>query len=1151
MRRLVPTLSHALAFFGVLAAAADLSAQSTSVVNLANITANQVSDGLGFNIHPDLDWEWAAVAAAGGTHARIQCSWSIVEQQSAPPSNTSLGYVEDPGCAQGFQSAAKYGIHPTVIAAFGAPYHQILTVSIPGGAALGSTSINVQFSSGVGGDTLANIKFPYDYICPLNVATVNTPGRPVQCSGQFSGKNSSQGTLITGVKITDPEHATISLASALTTALPADATPYMVSEILYPSTASQDPSDPSVNAYANYVSFLAQDMARHGVTGDIELWNEPPWKNDPWDYREGLYDAGTYPGVQVSGANYGFVANLQHRTFPAGITMTWNGTSGSGFTSLLSGGMVQYTGEALVQPSLAITKESFHPYGGLYGDPEAVLMLPSCLENAAVSHKSIYSNGLNCYLPGEPTNANLMQAVEYDDIAKLINPSYGIGHSVTETNVAPPVPGMQMLQARSNVRQFLSYEAVGITPIEFFSMWDGLRDSDPSFSFVNYDGTTYTPRPGYTALSGVMSDIGGIANAPVAPYSASTLPSVLSYRGQYPLTTMHMVGARNSASANSDAFVLWQLTACSTGYDCWFYLSAGAGGPVTVNIPAGLQVTAVRNLTTRANVNYTVRGQQISLNVADDPIEILTDPPSAQSTIGDTFLQQTVLSLSANPNASSYGSQVALTASLRPYSSKSASTNSETVAIYDGTSQIAVLPLSSGVVSFDTTSLTVGTHALRASYNGDKNFGASSTSTSFTVTAATPNLTFVPVADLPFGTPSVGVSASSMSNGVISYAVLSGPARVSASTAKGATLSISGAGRIVVQANQQPSPGFAALTAQISFNVNPITPTLSFRQIATQTFGGGTVTAAAGSASPGAITYTIASGPATISGNTVKITGVGTVVIQASQAATTNYNAATGTSSFRVVQQAPQMSMRGVAGQLLGNAPVTVSATSTVAEPIVYSIVSGPASVSGNTVTLLGAGTVVVQASQASTANYSAASVQISFAVKQGTAGLSLNTFPTQTFGAAPLQLQSTSLSSAPITYTVASGPARISGNTVVLTGMGWVVVQAHQPASTNFTASAAQTSFRVNAGSPGLTFTHVADQVGLTAPFRVLARSASTANITYKVSSGPATISQNIVTVKGFGTVVLQATQGAAGSYLSGSTQTTFLVIPTSADVQ
>jgi hypothetical protein len=56
----------------------------------------------------------------------------------------------------------------------------------------------------------------------------------------------------------------------------------------------------------------------------------------------------------------------------------------------------------------------------------------------------------------------------------------------------------------------------------------------------------------------------------------------------------------------------------------------------------------------------------------------------------------------------------------------------------------------------------------------------------------------------------------------------------------------------------------------------------------------------ASSSSSGAVTYTVASGPATIAVNIVTLTGAGTVVLGASQAASGNYAAATATSSFIV-----------------------------------------------------------------------------------------------------------------------------------------------------------------------------------------------------------------------------------------------------------
>ena len=63
----------------------------------------------------------------------------------------------------------------------------------------------------------------------------------------------------------------------------------------------------------------------------------------------------------------------------------------------------------------------------------------------------------------------------------------------------------------------------------------------------------------------------------------------------------------------------------------------------------------------------------------------------------------------------------------------------------------------------------------------------------------------------------------------------------------------------------------------------------------------------------------------------------------------------------------------------------------------------------------------------------------------------------------AGVSFQGTSLfpvSNAPVTYTVASGPATISGSTVTLTGAGTVVLSASQPSSLGYAATIATTSF-------------------------------------------------------------------------------------------
>ena len=84
-----------------------------------------------------------------------------------------------------------------------------------------------------------------------------------------------------------------------------------------------------------------------------------------------------------------------------------------------------------------------------------------------------------------------------------------------------------------------------------------------------------------------------------------------------------------------------------------------------------------------------------------------------------------------------------------------------------------------------------------------------------------------------------------------------------------------------------------------TLTITPAAPTITFT-VANQTYGAAPFAVSATSNSTGAFTYTVVSGPATISGSTVTLTGAGTVVLQASEAADSNYAAATKNATFTV-----------------------------------------------------------------------------------------------------------------------------------------------------------------------------------------------------------------------------------------------------------
>jgi hypothetical protein len=592
-----------------------------SVELLGTTTAEQVSSGLGFVVpQPSQDWEFGAAAKAGATHVRFQCSWNDVEKQAAPPNNISSGFVQAPDCVSGFNSALSRGLKVTVVAAYGPPFHQILAVTVPGGAPAGATALRIEFASGAGGETIANMAFPYNYIV----------GRD---GSQFTRRHNYAGSFITGVRITDSTHATLTLASAVARPLPANrTTQYKINEILYPSVNSWNASDSSIEAYARYVSFLASDMASRGIEGEIEIWNEPAWDDDSWDARGYLYD--TFPAGDVFSPNYGFAANLQNIALPKGISLIWAGTEKSGSESLMFAAYKK-PAVSIREPVTKFSSESFHPYGNT---PEGMMWTNECLKGTIHNFPARPDAYQRCYLVGEKTGSNFIWASQYSLAAQSRSPTHGIAHSITETGIIPPMAGLRAAQARFNMRQFIGYQALGITPIEFYSIGDTTQPADPNFSFVDpAGGSTYTANPSFRAISGFMADVKPISNPLVTSLTTASLPSVVNYHGTYPLTTVHIVGSRAGAAANSDIFVIWQRSytpgcAANGGKDApscnnlWIEQASPEPALVTVSIPTTMRVTSVLNADTRATVSYSTSGQRIDLNVADDPIEIVVDP---------------------------------------------------------------------------------------------------------------------------------------------------------------------------------------------------------------------------------------------------------------------------------------------------------------------------------------------------------------------------------------------------------------------------------------------------------------------------------------------------------------------------------------------
>lgn len=262
--------------------------------------------------------------------------------------------------------------------------------------------------------------------------------------------------------------------------------------------------------------------------------------------------------------------------------------------------------------------------------------------------------------------------------------------------------------------------------------------------------------------------------------------------------------------------------------------------------------------------------------------------------------------------------------------------------------------------------------------------------------------------------------------------------------------------------------GFALTAAILTTPDNPSPPDLVLAPVQDQVFGAPPFPVFASSNSAGDLTYSIVSGPASITGNIVTVTDLGLVTIQASQVAFGSFLAGTVTGNFSVLPASPGLHFLAIANVTYPATPFTITAVSASTGTIEYYLVSGPATVAGNTVTVTGVGTILVGAAQPATANYIVQATTSSLVVSPGTPTLAFDPIPqNDVLVGSVFPVNATSVSDGAITYSIVTGPAVMAGNLATVTGnSGSIVIQADQAATTNW--KAATTTIMVSFGFAG-----------------------------------------------------------------------------------
>lgn len=233
-----------------------------------------------------------------------------------------------------------------------------------------------------------------------------------------------------------------------------------------------------------------------------------------------------------------------------------------------------------------------------------------------------------------------------------------------------------------------------------------------------------------------------------------------------------------------------------------------------------------------------------------------------------------------------------------------------------------------------------------------------------------------------------------------------------------------------------------------------------------------------------------------------------------------------------------------------GGSTFGVTATATLGLPVTITVQSGPATISSGVVTLTGAGTVVLVASQAGNTFYLAAPpVTQTFTVSQ--AVLTVTPAPVSiTYGAAIPTTFATNITGFVNndTFAVVTGSAAVTTTATVGSVVGSYPITATLGTllAANYTFVFVPGSLTISQATQLLTLNLVGNHTYGDVPFVVTATADSGLPVTLTIKSGSATISNGTLTLTGIGAVVVQASQAGNTNYAVAMPVTTsFQVAP------
>ncbi|MFY0689378.1 MAG: BspA family leucine-rich repeat surface protein [Cyclobacteriaceae bacterium] len=321
--------------------------------------------------------------------------------------------------------------------------------------------------------------------------------------------------------------------------------------------------------------------------------------------------------------------------------------------------------------------------------------------------------------------------------------------------------------------------------------------------------------------------------------------------------------------------------------------------------------------------------------------------------------------------------------------------------------------------------------------------------------------------------------------------------------------------------------------------------TITFEELDQKTYGDSKFKLTATTTSQLPITYSSSDeSVATIDGDSVIVVGAGTTTITASQAGDAQYNAAEATQDLVVNKASQSVTFSALSAKTYGDDKFVLAASATSGLAVSYmSSDENVATISGDSVTIIGGGTATITASQAGDARYNVAEATQDLVVNKASQSVTFSELSAKTYGDDKFVLAASATSGLDVSYTSSDETvATISGDSVTIIGGGTTTITASQTGNDNYSAADAQQILTISKADQTISIDSIPDKVITDEPFIISASSSVGLELAYAID-GPATIAGSEVTLTGAGEVTVTARQSGNDNYNSAEATISFLV--------